>query len=81
MFSGGLAGLAVQCLDWDSLNPVSPGWGINRDLAGVGEGLPMRRSPPLHSCALGCQLCLCGAELLLFQIIMENLTVKFLGQD
>lgn len=60
--------------------------GNNRDLAGVGEGhLPMELTG-LGSCVAlswypGCQLCLCIDELLLFQIIMENLTVKFLGQD
>ena len=71
----------MQPWDWDSLNPVLPRWGINRDLARVVEGLHVLDSPPPHSGALGCQLCLCIAELLLFQIIMENLTAKFLGQD
>lgn len=86
---GGLAGLVVQPLAWDSLNPALPRWGVNLTLLGrLGRGFPQRepvRTPAAFSfCPLqhtGCQLCLCTHELLLFQIIMENLAVEFLGWD
>lgn len=67
--------------------PSVPRWGITVTLLVWGRGT-CPQSQPVWAHALlcrspcsGCQLCSCIDELLLFQIIMENLTVKFLGQD
>jgi hypothetical protein len=73
-----------QLLDWDSLTSALPGWDKNiPNLAVLPTELLGQDSSSvfLFIWHPGCQLCFCIHELLSFQIIMENLAVRFLGWD